>query len=292
MVNSSNRQAASNHLELFRACVGDFIQFLSHKRKVDEKVVSTVLTELKTDPLASGRDLQTRVNGRLGRDNLSVANINVALEAISAKEIRTAMQKQLARGEAHYREAYLLKEMVRSLENDAGKKAGITANEADGTIISDPTALRKLVSPQAAVSEIDKPLKWIAFLMALYYHGVPPSVLGQWCSVHKTTVLRWILGMSLGLWPQVSVFLVSHVKGTIVYIDEKWIKIKGQWHYWFVVLDHTTGLPIVAELLKSQTGVDFLSADVSVRPTSRQRQSPHRIDSASGVGDAVLSVGQ
>ena len=153
-------------------------------------MVSTVLTEFKSDPLASGRDLQTRVNGRLGRDNLSVANINVALEAISAKEIRTAMQKQLARREAHYREAYLLKEMVRSLENDAGKKAGITANEADGTIISDPTALRKLVSPQAAVSEIDKTLKWIAFLMALYYHGVPLSVLGQWCSVHKTTVLR------------------------------------------------------------------------------------------------------
>ena len=89
--------------------------------------------------------------------------------------------------------------------------------------------------------------------MALYYHGVPLSVLGQWCSVHKTTVLRWILGMSLGLLPQVSVFLVSHVKGTIVYIDEKWIKIKGQWHYWFVVLDHTTGLPIVAELLKSRS---------------------------------------
>ena len=56
-------------------------------------MVSTVLTELKTDPLASGRDLQTHVNGRLGRDNLSVANINVALEAISAKEIRTAVQK-------------------------------------------------------------------------------------------------------------------------------------------------------------------------------------------------------
>ena len=201
MVNSSNRQAASNHLELFRACGDDFIRFLSHKRKVDEKVVSAVLTELKTDPLASGRDLQTCVNGRLGRYNLSVANINMALEAISAKEIRTVMQQQLARGEAHCREAYLLKEMVRSLENDAGKKAGITANEADGTIISDPTALRKLVSPQAAVSEIDKPLKWIAFLMALYYHGVPLSVLGQWCSVHKTTVLRWILGMSLGLWP-------------------------------------------------------------------------------------------
>ena len=103
------------------------------------------------------------------------------------------------------------------------------------------------------VSEIDKPLKWIAFLMVLYYHGVPLSVLGQWCSVHKITVLRCILGMSLGLLPQVSVFLVSHVKDTIVYIDEKWIKIKGQWHYWFVVLDYTIDMSIVAELLKSRS---------------------------------------
>jgi transposase-like protein len=253
VVNSSNRQAASNHFELFRACGDDFIDFLSHKRKVDDKVVSAVLTELSTDPLAESGDLQVRVNARLGRDDLSVANINVALEQISAKQIRQPMQKQLARGNAHYKEAYLLKEMLRSLDTDVGKKAGITADEADGMVLSDPTAVRKLVSPETAVSEIDKPLKWMAFLMALYYHGVPLSVLGQWFSVHKTTVLRWILGLSLALWPHVSVFLVSHVKGTIVYIDEKWIKIKGQWHYWFVVLDHTTGLPIVAELLKSRS---------------------------------------
>ena len=253
VVNSSNRQAASNHLELFRACGGDFIQFLHHKRKVDDEVVSMVLTELKTYLLAVGRDLKARVNARLGRDDLSVGNINVALEQISAKQIRQPMQKQLACGQAHYREEYLLKEMVTSLDSDAGQKAGIAGCESEGMVISDPTAISKLVSPEAELSDIDKPLKWLTFLMALYFHGVPLSVLAKWFSVHKTTALRWILGLSLALWPEVSRFLVCHVKGTIAYINEKWIKIKRQWHYWFVVLDHTTGLPIVAELLQSRS---------------------------------------
>ena len=98
MVNSSNRQAASNHLELFCASGSDFIGFLRHKRKVDDKVVFT--TELSNNPLAPGGDLKARVNARLGRDDLSVA-----LEQISAKQIRGAMQKQLARGKAHYKDA-------------------------------------------------------------------------------------------------------------------------------------------------------------------------------------------
>ena len=142
--------------------------------------------------------------------------------------------------------------MVTSLNSGAAQKAGISGCHSAGIEVSAPTAVRKLISPEAELSDIDKPLKWISFLMVLYYHGVLLSVLGQWCLVHKTTVLRWILGMSLGLWPQVSVFLVSHVKGTIVYIDEKWIKIKGQWHYWFVALDHTTaGCPLSSSCSKA-----------------------------------------
>ena len=89
--------------------------------------------------------------------------------------------------------------------------------------------------------------------MVLYYHGIPLYVLGNWFSVHKTTVLRWIMGVTLALWPLVSGFLVDSVKGTIVYIDEKWIKIQGKWYYWFVVLDKKTGLPVVTELLQSRS---------------------------------------
>jgi hypothetical protein len=39
------------------------------------------------------------------------------------------------------------------------------------------------------------------------------------------------------------------VKANVVYIDEKWLKVRGKWYYWFVVLDADTELPVLASLL-------------------------------------------
>jgi transposase-like protein len=39
----------------------------------------------------------------------------------------------------------------------------------------------------------------------------------------------------------------------MVYVDEKWLKIRGRWHYWFVVLDVPTELPVLAALLPSRS---------------------------------------
>jgi len=36
-------------------------------------------------------------------------------------------------------------------------------------------------------------------------------------------------------------------------VDEKWLKIRGGWHYWFVVLDVATALPVLAALLPSRS---------------------------------------
>ena len=88
--------------------------------------------------------------------------------------------------------------------------------------------------------------------MTLYYYGVPLSALGRWLNVHKTTVLRWMLGLSVALWPIVYGWIVDRVKARIVYVDEKWLKVRGKWHYWFVVLDHQTQLPVLTSLLSSR----------------------------------------
>ena len=85
--------------------------------------------------------------------------------------------------------------------------------------------------------------------MVLYYYGVPLSVLGSWLNVHKTTILRWILGLCLELFPLVYKCILERVKANVVYIDEKWLKVRGKWYYWFVVLDAETELPVLASLL-------------------------------------------
>jgi hypothetical protein len=51
IVGSSNRQAASQHVEDFRDCGEDFRAVLTRKRKVDGEVVEAVLAYLQRDPL-------------------------------------------------------------------------------------------------------------------------------------------------------------------------------------------------------------------------------------------------
>ena len=88
--------------------------------------------------------------------------------------------------------------------------------------------------------------------MTLFYWNVPLSVLGRWCGVHKTTILRGVLGLALALWPIVSQGLVERVQAHKVDVDEKWLKIHGRWQSWFVVFDVSTELPVLGALLPSR----------------------------------------
>jgi len=254
IVESSNRQACSHHFESFVACGRDFVSFLTRKRKVNSEVCAAVLDELLADPLTKISDLTLRVNQRTNRIDLSHQNITAALESISFKQLRGEICQCLEKGEAHYKEEYLLEEMMSSFSSAKADTAGLAfASDSEGMQLSDPSAIRSLLSENAPLSSISNPLKWVCFIMTLYYHGLPLSLLGNWFCVHKTTILRWIISLSVSLWPYVYCWINQHVKAKVVYIDEKWLKIKGKWHYWFVVLDKDTGLPVIASLLASKT---------------------------------------
>jgi transposase-like protein len=254
IVGSGNRQAASQHLEDFRQCGEDVRAFVLRQRKVDAAVVEAVLAELLKTPLAGPTDLAARVNARLGRRDLSAANIQSALEQISCVPVLRTLRRQLEAGHVRYQETYLLTEMLESLSPPPGPAANWGLPSADrGMPLADPTALTALVTPDLPMAQVADSLCWLTFLMTLFYWNVPLSVLGRWCGVHKTTVLRWVVGLALALWPLLSQWLVTGVKAQMVYVDEKWLKIRGRWHYWFVVLDVHTELPVLAALLPSRS---------------------------------------
>jgi len=211
LFDSNNRQASSQHMEDFRDCGSDFLHYLTRKRKVDCIVVEAVWQELIRDPLAKLMDLQERVNAKLGCKDLTSANIKAALGQISYDQIRDAMLSQLSHGKAHYHEEYLLIEMMDS-NNSIGERAGIQIPEAEGMSISDPTSISSLVTPDIPTSSVKDSLKWVVFCMVLYFYGVPLSVLGNWLHVHKTTVLRWMIGLALELFPVVYGWIIEKVK--------------------------------------------------------------------------------
>jgi transposase-like protein len=254
IVGSTNRQAASQHLEDFRQCGADMRAFVLRKRKVDTTVVEGVLHELLQTPLAGPTELVPRVQARLQRHDLSVANIESALEQISCVPVLRTLRRQLEAGQVHYHEAHLLTEMLETLSAPPGPAASWGVPRADGEMrLADPTALAALVTPDLPLAQVPDSLCWLTFLMTLFYWNVPLSVWGRWCGVHKTTILRWVVGLALVLWPMIAQWLVERVQAHRVYIDEKWLKIRGHWQYWFVVLDVPTELPVLATLLPSRS---------------------------------------
>jgi len=142
---------------------------------------------------------------------------------------------------------------METLSPEAGERAGLSAPAPSGMSVSRLDGVNQLLTPDMPLSEVSLSLFWIAFMMRLFWLGTPLSVLGQWCHVHPTTVLRWILGLALALWPQVHTWLVTRVTMTKAYVDEKWIKIHHQWYYWCVVLDADTGLPMYQALLATRS---------------------------------------
>jgi transposase-like protein len=269
----ATKQSIQDHERRFEESGHNIRSYLNRKRKVDEAVVEALAEELEEDVLAGKEELARRVNERLGRKDLTAPNMEAGLEQIPAERLRKILRNQLAKGEAHYQEKYLLEKAFEALESSDPKekrraltlleRAQIQENDEDDEegrklFRSDEETLKDLCTPDKPLSEIPRMVKWAVLSLVLYGYGVPLRVLGRWLGVHKTTVLRWILGLSLGLWELISAWIVKSVKGKLVYIDEKWIKIKGKWYYWFVALDGDTELPIVQELMEKRTGWNCL----------------------------------
>ena len=57
------------------------------------------------------------------------------------------------------------------------------------------------------------------------------------------------MGLCFELFPDVYKWIIARVKANVVYIDEKWLKVRGKWYYWFVVLDAETEFPVLTSLL-------------------------------------------
>jgi len=189
LVGSATRQAASQHLEDFRQCGEDFHAFVLRKRKVDAMVVEAVLAAVLHTPLAGPTDLVPRVRARLDRHDLSVANIESALEQISCVPVRRVRRRQLETGHVQYQEAWRLAEMLENLAMPATPPAGWSVPPVDrGMQLADPTALAALGTPELPLAQVPSSLCWLTCLMTLFYWNVPLSVLGRWCGVHKTTI--------------------------------------------------------------------------------------------------------
>ena len=274
----ADRRNVHNFWMEFEACGGDLEAFLVRKKKVDAEVVARCAQIWQAHPLWSPAQVHAEYERRWPEQGatLSVANIRTAGYQVGFLQIQPSWRRQLAEGEAHYKEEVLIEQLFELAEMGAPTSArpaasvsplpevleSILAQGVVPTLDETPphaavehleaTLLQGDTSPSALAALWEGSTGWLMLMFLLYYHNVSLSVLGKLFGVHKTTVMRWLEPLAQVNWQAVVQQGSRFFSGTVA-IDEKWLKIQGVWWYLFVAVDQVSGVPLHVKLLPSNS---------------------------------------
>jgi len=260
-----DRQDTNNFWRQFEASGKQFRDFLQRKMKVDDTVVEAVKAEVRKDLLASASTLCERVSQKLERTDLTEANIRTALEKVPCTVVRQQIRAEWDAGAWHPKEQKLLEAIMQEWAGSGAQQSEsvLTQIEELGTHapnqacdeivqVQQAEAVASLFTPHAAMYAISAKMRLMAVALTLYYWNVPLSRIALWMGVSKTTTYQWVIGLAVAVFPVVQSWIGEGVKGMHLLIDEKWLKIRGRWWFWFVALDDETGLPLLNRLLPTQ----------------------------------------
>ena len=260
------RQNIQNFEREFKACGSDILTYLQRKCKVDDSVVEAVAALLRQFPLAPATELCPLVQERLNRPDLTPPNIRKAVQQVPCSVIRPILQQQWEHGEFHPKEEVLLQLALAALQETSSSpassvaapllKLGVTPaepNEAQEVQQQQVEAASTLLNARTTIAQIPVKIRLMVVAFTLYYWNVPLSRIALWMGVSPSTVLNWVTGLAVVLYPIVHAWIATKVEGIHLAVDEKWLKLKNAWHYWFVAVDDATGLPVVMALLSTRT---------------------------------------
>lgn len=194
---------------------------------------------------------------------LEQPNAHDSDDAHDANDVHEAHEREVNRSDAANDVRLVSQEESDDAEKllrygEIASAAGIQAigEEEDEEIIQKIQAdsVQKLLIPNFPLSEIPKPVVQMVTAMAMYASNVSLSRIGCWFGGKaKSTIYNWVIGLALALWPVIRGWVWFYVKGTRMYIDEKWLKIRKRWHYLFAAVDQQSGLPVFTDLLPTRS---------------------------------------
>ena len=261
-----SRQNIQNFERTFRQCGEDILAYLQRKCKVDMSVIEAVAEMLRQSPLAPATELCPRVQHRLNRPDLTPANIRAAVQQVPCSVIRPILQQQWEQDEFHPKEEGLLELALAALLETSSAAASSVAvslvhlglepaepDDAQEVQQQQTAAAPLLLNAQATMAQIPGKIRLMVVAFTLYYWNVPVSRLALWMGVSPSTILNWVTGLAAVCYPIIHAWIVMEVEAISLAVDEKWLKIKKTWYYWFVAVDETTGLPVAMALLHTRT---------------------------------------
>jgi len=256
------------YLQAFNDSGKDFYNYLNNKKKEEKEVIETVRKILRIRPLDTPKEIAEESNKRLGRKDIKVLNVEKALKHINCVEIRSGVKRLLEKNEYSYKSEYVFKRLFelasKNIEGNIEKKIPKTviklskASEIQGEYKVKQSLKSSRESEVLFTNKVDKSnlsniwetkVGWKMWIFLLYINGISQSVIGEWVSVDKSTVCRWLSDVAkCGQdWLKKQNIDFSGYVG----IDEKFIKIGDCFWYLFAAVDHITGYPLHIALYPS-----------------------------------------
>ncbi len=270
-----DRQWSHNYYREFEACGGDMLSFLRRENKLEDLAFELIEKQILKSPLLALSEQYAIFRDTHPEICLSKATFRSYVRRIDSSKILARVRQLLIRGEVDPDSRAYIKELLQTLE--------ISPNQ-DKEIVS----LFPEAEPQVETEPVDfslpKTQKYL-FATFLYACGVSLEVLGLLYGVSKGSVHNWIYNLcTVGLEDEI-ICAIKYWSGRIS-VDEKWVKIKGIWHYVLCAVDAVSGFPL---LMRLHGSIDSLSWEVFFREFKTLYGTPKLIQSD---GSRSLVVGK
>jgi transposase-like protein len=235
------RQNVENFLAEFRACEESFVQFLTRVNTKYDRLFPLVEAQILSSVFLSLHQHYLAFCEAHSGESLSEATFREYVKDVDGGKILKKVRQVVSKAELSLDIQRYLHELLALNELSAVKRKEIV--EVFPVVEASPSTGR--IAPGVDLRPPTVSRKLLVVLLSVY--NVPQEVLALLFGVGKTSIHTWIYSLC-GEEVEWQILREIVCWSGQVSVDEKWVKIKGQWSFVLCAVDSISGFPLLIDL--------------------------------------------
>ncbi len=220
---------------------GDFLLYLKRVSNLKEKIFPLVEEHFLNNIMLNENQRYELFLSTYSKIKISKGTYSEYINRIDSKKIIRKIKQLFTKGEININTKYYIEKLLNmsNLKTNDKKEINELLNISKDKDISKD----KKVKTEIPLKTTEKYI-----LVALFYAcGMSQDIIAILFGVCKTTIHNWLYRLCSINMEQLLLSKIKNWSGKIC-VDEKWVKIKGDWNYILSAVDQVTGFPLLIEL--------------------------------------------
>jgi transposase-like protein len=246
----SARQNIENFVAEFHASGDDFSTYLSCQNAKHDRSVPLIEAQLLESPFLGLHQQYQAFREAHPDQRLSETSFRQYVKEIDVLKLLKRVRQFVLQDKQAFDVRRYLQELLELDELPRAKKKEIL--ECFPEVQASPSSSKREASIEVSGACMQKKL----LVVLLYVCSVSQDMLALLCGVGKTSIHNWIYEVC-------GEELEWRILGEIVCwsgqvcVDEKWVKIKGQWYFVLCAVDAVSGFPLLIDLYPTLDSVSW-----------------------------------